>query len=111
MKRIILIIVVVIATAFALLYLSNTPTQQQESINFTESGNLVKNNPGLKPEVWYLVYEAPGSPALSKELQFDDKTMCGTTTCNPATFSQGERVRITGIIQGDTIIVRTVTSL
>ncbi len=39
-------------------------------------GHLVKDNPGLKVGVWYLVYEKPGTPALTVELLFDEKSVC-----------------------------------
>lgn len=45
-------------------------------INFEETGHLVKDNPGLKLGVWYLIYEAPGAPALTVELFFDDNSYC-----------------------------------
>lgn len=35
---------------------------------FDQEGNLVRNNPGMKAGVWYLVYEKPGQPALGSEL-------------------------------------------
>lgn len=45
---------------------------------FNKIGHLVKDNPGLKPGVWFLVYEAPGAPALTQELLFDKDSVCIT---------------------------------
>jgi hypothetical protein len=44
--------------------------------NFDEMGHFVKDNPGLKPNVWYLVYEKPGAPAMTIELVFDSGSVC-----------------------------------
>lgn len=49
---------------------------QQKNVTFSEIGHLVKDNPGFKPGVWYLVYEKPGAPALTQELVFDQESVC-----------------------------------
>jgi hypothetical protein len=46
------------------------------SVNFSENGHFVKDNPGLKPGIWYFIYEKPGQPALYKELIFDQNSFC-----------------------------------
>lgn len=53
-----------------------TETVSQSVINFDQIGHFVKNNPGLKPSVWYLVYEKPGSPAITTELSFTPMSIC-----------------------------------
>lgn len=75
---------------------------------FYGEGNLVKNNPGLTPDVWYLVYEEPGFPGLSVPLSFDANSQCElegkTSRCN-LSFLQGDRVKITGGRVGDGVLV------
>lgn len=78
----------------------STPTTSVET-NFTATGNLVKNNPGLKPDVWYLIYEKPGAPALRVELKFNN--------VDTTSFSQGERVSIEGMLQGSVVTVSRIT--
>jgi hypothetical protein len=46
----------------------------EESITFRKMGVLVRDNPGLKPGVWYLVYDLPGAPGVTQELSFDSKS-------------------------------------
>ena len=69
---------VFVAIFATLLFLvgSTRPTNMSVNINFDETGHFVKDNPGLKPGVWYLVYEKPGAPALTAELMFNDKSIC-----------------------------------
>ena len=68
--------------------------------SFSAMGNLVKDNPGLAPGAWYLVFEKPGSPAVTIELSFDAKSLCilnGTVSpCRPSDFVPGERVTVDG---------------
>jgi hypothetical protein len=65
---------------------------------FQETGYLVKDNPGFKPNVWYLIYETAGSPALTQELNFDDEQgMPGLIV--------GNRVTIDGVLNTDTNVV------
>ncbi|MDD5098229.1 MAG: hypothetical protein PHD31_00680 [Candidatus Pacebacteria bacterium] len=74
-----------------------------EENNFIKTGNLVKDNPGLEPGVWYLVYEMPGSPAINKKLSFDDKSIC-FDSCSE--LIQGEKVIIKGIENNGIVLVR-----
>lgn len=82
---------------------------------FTTEGNIVRNNPGLKPDTWYLVYESAGAPALTTELIFDAESECvsegRTISCALTTFPQGTRAHIVGTTAGDGIIVRTLTQI
>lgn len=81
-------------------------------VDFSKSGNLAMNSPGLKPDVWHLMYEEPGKPGLSVELSFDEKSLCGTVDamepCNLA-FDQGQRVHVTGITENSLVHVETLT--
>jgi len=67
---------------------------------FEAEGNLVSNNPGMEPDVWYLVHEQPGASALAVKLQFTPASTCArgveNDTCNPDIFEQGQRAYVYG---------------
>jgi hypothetical protein len=73
-----------------------------EAINFDQRGYFVKDNPGLKPDVWYLIYEKPGAPALSVELIFDDKSVCVLAdkqgSCPDVFLTRSSLTRVQGIV-------------
>ena len=101
----ILLLVVVGAIAFYSKNQSNNQTNNNQNnnhtsveTNFKHSGNLAKNNPGLKPDTWYLVYEEPGQAALSRELKF---------TTEPANLVNGLRVYIEGHEENGVVQVTT----
>ena len=56
----------------------NTTITQTDPTNFAALGTVVFNNPELKPNTPYLVYEEPGKPALTKELVIDADSICQT---------------------------------
>lgn len=76
------------------------PTPNGNTIvdNFDKVGNLLRNNPGFQPNVWYLSYEEPGSPARSAKLEIldakcysqDDQVSCEDN------LTQGSRARVRG---------------
>lgn len=88
-------------------------TQSEEQVqgtNIEVTGNIVQNNPGMEKDVWHIVYEERGKPALTKALQFSPQSICAVgvenSTCVPASFTQGTRVRIFGTeIDTDTLRV------
>ena len=84
----------------------------QVTANFLQEGNIVKNNPGLKVDTWYLQYERQGTSALS-ELAFDrDSTCAGRTAsgeCNPAIFINGRKAKVEGVTDGPIIHVQLLT--
>ncbi len=80
---------------------SSTP----EKPSFNVDGTVTRNNPGQEPDVWYLVYEEPGSPGLSVSLDMSATTEPGVE------LTPGERVHVEGTLQGTTVIVRTITPL
>ncbi|MDD5341439.1 MAG: hypothetical protein PHC97_03330 [Patescibacteria group bacterium] len=92
-----------------------TSSVPAETINFTQTGNIAKNSPGFKTDIWYLVYEQVGSPALNVELSFDEKSMCEingqTNPCLPGTFNQGDRATVSGIKNGSVVLVRDIQFL
>ena len=81
--------------------------------DFSKTGNIIKNNPGLKGNVWYLVYEEPGSPALNAELIFDQASQCiidgKTNPCSSVSLENGERVKIDGQEKDTGVLVTTLT--
>lgn len=77
-----------------------------ESVNFSRTGNLVIDNPGMESGVWYLVYETPGSPANSVKLSFDSKSSCKNRDNSCLDLVIGEKVSVKGIKDGDDVKVR-----
>jgi hypothetical protein len=77
-----------------------------DEINFSKTGNLIKNNPGLEKDVWYLSYEEPGKPGLLMKLKFAEESICGPEESEFIKCSEfmkstdliSRRVKITGII-------------
>lgn len=77
------------------------------TINFSQTGNLSK-----KDNKWYLVYEEPGMPALTVELQFNKDSVCDFEKggqCDLSTFIEGERVRVDGVKTDDSVLVVGIT--
>src|SRR5690606_12481542 len=56
-------------------------------------------NPGLPPGVWFLLYEDPGAPALTAELQFTTTSQCtaGGASISCDDLEVGTRARVRGI--------------
>jgi hypothetical protein len=69
---------------------------------FSSEGNVTRNNPGQKPDIWYLVYERPGSPALSFELDLHSAEV------SISSLSQGTRVQVTGTVHNDVLLVSSI---
>lgn len=85
--------------AIALWYaIANYPEVRGLQPVFVAQGHLVKDNPGLTPGVWYLVYEEPGFAALSVPLSFDTTSRCGVENAFEACTGllQGDHVRVEG---------------
>jgi len=122
MKKIIIFVVIIIVIFLGYIVwksntVPNTPVEiTSEPTNFAKTGVIIFNTPGLKPNVPYLIYEEPGSPALTKELVFDPLSVCaaenGSTECIAMSVTLdvpfgGKRATIEGIKQADdTILVR-----
>ena len=84
---------------------------QKTDVNFEKIGNLVKNNPGLKADVWYLTYEEAGKPAFNTELAITASSTClygmdRELPCESLDFDQGERVKITGAEKEGVVTVK-----
>lgn len=107
-------ILVVIAVAGAIYYYNPlkalNPYRQS---NWDERGYIAKNNPGMEPEELYIIYEKPGSPALTKKLRLDKKTVCyfdgEKTSCNEDLL--GKMVEIQGYDDNGIILVNRLTIL
>lgn len=88
------------------------PDENVVRTHFAQEGNIVKDNPGFEPGVWYLAYEEPGAPGLSVPLVFDDSSRCGSEemlkVCD-ISFVQGERVRVEGTKEGNVVRVISLT--
>ncbi len=82
----------------------------EKQADFFEIGNLVKDNPGLKSGVWYVVYEEQGAPALYSELKFSSDSACqiGSTSqsCSSVALEAGDRVEITGWKIDNAVVVK-----
>jgi hypothetical protein len=80
---------------------TGTPVQA----SFSADGNLARNNPGQTPNVWYLVYEGPGAPALTVAL---DLSVLETSS---TALAVGDRVHVEGTRKDDVVMVNAITPL
>lgn len=71
---------------------------------FNQTGNLVKNG-----NVWSLVYEEPGKPALAAVLEFTDNSRCmdefDNQACSPAYWQVGDRAQVAGEYASGKVLV------
>lgn len=83
------------------------------SRHFSETGNLVKNNPGMEKNTWYLLYDKPGGPASSIKLSFSQNSLCELSikeeVCQISKLRLGERVKIIGNLKGGAVNVQSLT--
>jgi len=81
-----------------------------QSVGFSHTGNLVKNNPSMEKGVWYLLYEEPGKAALTAKLAFSGSSLCTITgkesICNISRLGVGNRVTVDGRLNNGTVQVR-----
>jgi hypothetical protein len=87
----------------------DSPALNREADNFEQEGNLVRGNPGMKTDAWYLIYEKPGQPALNVELRFTGSSICvergQENICNPDKLEPGRRARVAGGKDGEAVNV------
>jgi len=102
----ILSVIVVMIMGFFVYQQFFSQNGKEPAVNFSRTGNLVIDNPGLEPGIWYLVYEAPGSPANSAKLSFDSKSVCRNQNNSCLDLVVGEKVSVKGIKDGDAVTVR-----
>src|SRR5690348_5285063 len=105
-KYILIIILVVIAiiTGWYFIKFPQTP-EQITGVSFLEEGNVIKDNPGLDPGTWYLSYEKPGSSGLLVKLDLN------STPAPYIDLTQGERVKVSGILKENIVVVDLITPI
>lgn len=85
-----------------------------ELADFSKTGNLIRNNPGFEPDVWFLSYEEPGKPGLNARLELADCSSCTVsgvaTPCEELALENGTRVTVTGVTEENGVLVRTLTT-
>jgi hypothetical protein len=81
-----------------------------EVYEFEHEGNLTFNNPGMRPDVWYIVYDEPGAPGKFQELLFTEVSECiraqgVSTICDLSLFTPGDRVLVRGNNTENAVVV------
>ena len=87
-----------------------TVSEPTPRLDFTATGTLVHNNPGLNANAWFLIYEKPGTGGLLTRLNFIDTSRCTplgkrAVTCAPETLTDGMRVTVQGTEMADMVRV------
>ena len=81
--------------------------------DFIAEGTIVKNNPGLIPDVWYVFHGKVGKTGQTTQLSFDDTSVCSGASasgpCVPSIFIKGRKVRVEGTLTGSSVKVRHLT--
>ncbi|MFH0852008.1 MAG: hypothetical protein V1845_00135 [bacterium] len=114
---IVIIVILSVAAALAVWWLQTEEplvetinANNLESIGFSHTGNLVKNNPGMERGMWYLLYENPGQAALTAKLVFSGGSLCTIagkeSVCNVSKLGVGNRVTVDGRLSNGTVQVQ-----
>lgn len=91
----------------------------ESEINFSESGTVVKNLPGLKKDKLYLIHERAGQPGLKTELIFDAESLCGNDedkiscmllSVSDYGFNNGRKIKVRGVVADGAVRVREVVA-
>jgi len=91
-----------------------------QEVDFGKVGTIVFNNPGLKKDTPYLIYEEPGKPALSKELKLDEFSICAADNGSEACVALnaplemilgGKRAAVEGKTEGEIVLARKIRVL
>lgn len=94
---------------------TSNKNQDRTETNFVGSGLLLRNEPGLKPDTWFLNYDQAGESGLLAELVFSENSTCTngelTGSCEQPSFSQRQRVRVEGRLEGETLAVSNISDL
>jgi hypothetical protein len=98
-----LIILALVAALFWQGKIRQSAHIEPDASAFSADGNVTRDNPGQKPGAWYLVYEKPGAPGLSAELDLN------SAAAPHIGLAQGERVHVEGVLRGDAVIVSSIT--
>lgn len=68
------------------------------------------SDPKLKSGQYYLIYETPGSPAMTVRLYFTTKSKClingAIEYCPEPIFNHGDRIQVLGTKNGNYAIVK-----
>jgi len=118
---IVIIVILSVAAAVAVWWLQTSEPVDEVLVvskagaSFSKTGNVVINNPGLEKNVWYLIYEEPGKPALSAKLSFPEGSKCQSAKMNKECrqFSlylyAGSRAKVEGKVRGSEVVVDKLT--
>lgn len=72
---------------------------------FLEVGDLIQ-----KGDTWIFLYEEPGKPALSVDLEFNENSVCSNgveeLSCSPYFWSVGSRAELSGEIDSGKLLVK-----
>lgn len=98
---IIIVLILLIIGGIAYIIASNTDSIEVETVTFSAEGNVTRDNPGQKAEVWYFVYDEAGSPARTLELDFSSTTI--------PTLTRGDRVEVEGLLTDPVLLVSKIT--
>jgi len=75
--------------------------------SFWETGTLLQTD--KQSNLWSILYETPGAPALKKNLIFNAKSKCdkgdGVGPCQVGNLQNGTRVQIQGTLTGGQVMV------
>jgi hypothetical protein len=106
-RKILLLILIILIAAVVAVLIFDRPKKEGEILptNFSEIGNLIRNNPGFVTDAWYLSYEKPGQSGLSVELSFDSESRCNGSTCAVSKFPEGSRVTVQGQKENNRVLV------
>lgn len=98
--------------------LSGCGNGQELQSNFKKSGYLSDRETEQANDGIYLIYEEPGSPALSAKLKFDEKstcvfeerkTICISLNSTIEKIAENKRVSIEGFEYGGIVLVKSLT--
>lgn len=80
-----------------------------KSFDFDQRGMLTRNEPGLTPGVWYLMYGEANETAVPVRIMFDENSECitsaGRGACERSIFEDGLKVEIRGSRQEIGVLV------
>ena len=80
----------------------------EDNINFSETGNLMINNPGLEENIWYLSYETLGASAKSIKLSFDNDSVCKNEVDSCSNLNSGGKVDVKGVETNGIVLVKEI---
>lgn len=90
--------------------IEDSRSNQETSNNFSETGNLTSENDSN----WKLVYEKPGKPALTVNLEFVDDSACFSgdnqeISCDASSWENGDRAKLVGFKEDNNLQVDILT--